>query len=132
MNINLVSGMPFGDEQALLDFAFVHRLVHRAVGSALQAAGKGATPNATIDSDAAMRVWGALMRGDDVTPAQARPLVDWLQLHANLHQAEYDVLALGPVPDLSVVDFRDERQFYDWMFAHNIIHDTVGAASGVT
>lgn len=130
MQIDLVSAMPFGDGPSLQDFAFVHRLSHNQIDSAIQAKSLGALPNATLDSRAAMEVWTALMRHEDV--GNPRPLLDWLQLHANLHTAEWLVLGLGQVPDLSIVDFSNEQEFYDWMGAHAYIHDTENQALGIT
>lgn len=130
MNIDFVSQMAFGDTQALKDFALVHRFVHSANCAAIQRKGLGATPAALVDATPAMDAWAALMRHDENVDAQ--PLVDWLQLHGNLHQAEYDAIGAGEAPDLTSVDFRSPEQFYDWMAAHQAIHDQVGQILGVT
>jgi hypothetical protein len=131
MNIDFVSQMTFGDERALHDFLLVHRFVHAAVGAALQQRGASGLASATIDSDAAATDWVALMHGE-APPSGAHALADWLQLHANLHQAEYDALRAGQAPDLGSVDFSNPGQFYEWMAAHQAVHDQVGALAGVT
>lgn len=131
MNIQLVSTMPYGNEAALRDFLLVHRLVHTQVDAAIAAKGGGALPNATLDSDSAATAWVAIMHGEPISEERQRALTDWMQLHANLHQDEYDRLDLGFAPDLSLSDFSQPRQFYDWMAAHAAVHDTLAAATGV-
>ena len=135
MNIQAQSQIEFGDEDGMHDFFFVHRLVHIQVDGAITRAGLGVPPNATIDSERALQGWLQQMRKGrnpdaDVEPGAAYALTDWLQLHDNLHQSEYAALNLGEAPDLSVVDFSQENQFYDWMYAHSAIHDTLNQATG--
>ena len=130
MNIQPQSQMFFGDEASLKDFFFVHRLVHIAVDGVINAAGKGSMPNATLDSGRALDAWLNNMRGDMTTEEEKRALLDWLQLHANLHQYEYQALNLGTAPDLGVVDFSSKQQFDDWMFEHSAIHDALNSATG--
>lgn len=135
MNIQAQSQIGFGEEEPLRDFFFVHRLVHLQVDGVIVNAGGGSMPNATIDSERALEGWIAQMRrGRDpnmiAEPGAAYALSDWLQLHDNLHQAEYAALRLGLAPALSEVDFTQQNQFYDWMYAHSAIHDTLDQATG--
>lgn len=133
MNIQLQSQMAYGDTTGLRDFFFVHHLVHQAVDAHIAAAGKGAMANAVLDSDSALDGWAAVMRKDESVPSgKASALTDWLHLHAALHQGEYSAFGLGIAPDLGVVDFSSERQFYDWMLAHREVHDTLNAAARIT
>lgn len=130
MNIDLQSQMQFGDEQALRDLFLVHRLTHDAYAKAIVAKGGPSTPTGGLSNDAALAEWGALMKGDDV--GSAAILRDWLELHQNLHQAEYSALGFGQLPDLANIDFSQASQFYDWMAGHADIHAVVGRATGVT
>ena len=133
MNLDLQSQMAYGDREGLADFLLVHRLVHQQVDAVIAQAQRGIMPSATINSSAAEQVWGALMDPDaEISVQDAQVMQDWLQVHANLHQAEYTALNLGYAPDLSQVDFGDEAQFYVWMYAHAAIHDTLDQATGTT
>lgn len=128
-NIQVVSQMQFGDTNALHDFALAHRFAHAQIDAKIAALGGGAMPDVALDSDAAIAVWAAAMQGESV---DADPLNDWLQLHGALHQAEYSALGLGYAPDLTTVDFRSQGQFYNWMFSHSIVHDTLDTRLGIS
>lgn len=130
MNIQVQSQMNFGDENSLQDFFFVHRLVHIQVDGVIATNGGGSMPNSTIDSERALETWGGLMVEREIDDGGRAALLDWLQLHANLHQAEYSALQLGVAPELGVVDFAQQNQFYDWMYAHSAVHDTLDQATG--
>ena len=130
MNIDVQSQMQYGDEGALRDLFLVHSLVHDEYAKAIATKRGTPTPTGGMRSNYALDEWAAVMRKE--IPAGAAILADWLQLHNNLHQAEYEALGFGLSPDLSEPDFTDESQFYDWMFAHNQIHLLVGKALGVT
>lgn len=131
VNIDVVSSMQFGDVVALRDFAFVHRLAHSDAAQAVAHRGGGSLPTATIDAAAAMDAWGALMVDGDATLSQRRAMADWLQLHANLHVAEWLALGLGQAPDLSQVDFSKPNQFYAWMADHAFVHDQTNQTLGI-
>jgi hypothetical protein len=132
VNIQIESQMFYGDEQALRSFFFVHYLVHKQVDSVIASRSLGSNANATIDSSRALDgLVQAMLKPPQRDEGAARALSDWLQLHADLHQAEYAALQLGLAPDLGVVRFEDESAFYDWMFAHAAVHDTLGAATGI-
>lgn len=135
MNIQPQSQISYGDEEGLRDFFFVHRLVHLQVDTAIVQAGGGSVPNSTIDSERGLDGWIAQMRkgadpSHEVSDAESYALTDWLQLHDNLHQAEYVALQLGQAPNLSTVDFSKANEFYDWMYAHSAVHDTLNQVTG--
>lgn len=134
MNIQAQSSMAFGDFEALQDFVFVHRLAHQAIDKAAALAGFGAMPSPTLDDQRVMRVWQALMSplAPNIREEDERVLRDWLELHGNLHRAEYAAYKLGEVPELIVVDFRDRNQFYDWMAVHAGVHLALNIAAGVS
>lgn len=132
MNIQLQSQMLYGDEAGMKDFMFVHRLVHSAVDAYIASKTSGQMPNAALDSGAALDGWLSAMRQDEETKVNQDALQDWLKWHAALHQDEYSSLGLGYAPELGVVDFSKEQQFYDWMLAHSEVHDTLNQAAGVT
>lgn len=132
MNIDIQSTMRFGDEVGLKDFFFVHRLVHQGVDAVIATRGNGVMPNAAIDSTLALAAWLAFMRQDDVNDEERYALNDWLQLHDQLHQDEYAAFGLGQAPTLGSVDFSNDQQFYDWMFVHGAVHDTLNLAAGIT
>lgn len=78
---------------------------------------------------------------DKKAPAQAKAALDaWLQLHADMHQSEYDALNLGDITaqfqgqsfDLATVDMSKAGEFYVWMQNHQQIHDTEDNALGIT
>lgn len=124
--------MSFGDAKALQDFAFVHRLSHADNSKAIQLAGGPALPSATIDNHTAMDAWAKAMAQIDLSATERLALSDWMQLHTNLHQAEFDALNLGESVDLSQADFSQDASFYDWMAAHAFVHDQIGNALGTT
>lgn len=130
MNISLQSQMLFGDEQSLRDLFLVHRMAHDAYAKAIIGKGGPPMPTGGLSNEFALREWGSLMRGEDA--GSAAILRDWLELHQNLHQAEYAAVGFGLLPDLVNVDFSQEGQFYDWMFGHTEIHNIIGQAVGVT
>ena len=137
MNLQIQSDMAYGDEEALGDFLLVHRLVHLACDAVITAATNASMPNSVLDNDRARQQWTELMRfgvdprGYAEVPS-SEALQDWLYWHDNLHKAEYAFLNLGLAPDLTDVRFNDPRQFYDWMFLHSSVHDTLSKATGVS
>ncbi len=130
MDIGLQSQMLFGDDASLYDFFLVHRMLHDQYAVKIAAAGKGATPTGGMSSESALQAWISAMRKQG--PGSAPVLLDWLKLHQNLHQAEYQALGFGLLPDLIDVDFSLEDQFYDWMYGHAAIHTIQSQALGVT
>jgi len=75
------------------------------------------------------------MLGGPRKTSQHQSLQDWLQLHANIHIQTYSLitgLTAAAPPDLSVVDFSVPAQFYDWMYAHQVMTDLEQSVLGLT
>jgi hypothetical protein len=128
MNIDLSATTGFNDTQGLRNFLLAHRFVHLETANALSA--KYNVPFSTfgLDSQLAEDAWvQAMQQGAQGQRGVKQPasLQDWLNVHAAIHNASYSLLAgQGAVaPDLSVVDFAQADQFYDWMQAHQEMHD---------
>jgi hypothetical protein len=132
VNINLQSQTSFGDEMGLRGFFMDHRLAHAQIDNVIAQASLGNMPSAALGSDSALDAWVTLMREKDAPDTGRRAFSDWLQLHANLHEAEYLALGLGDAPDLGTLDGASEEQYYDWMYAHGAVHDTLDAATHIT
>jgi hypothetical protein len=137
MNIDLAATTSFNEVQGLRNFLLVHRFVHLETANALTA--KYGVPFSTfgIDSQLAEDAWIQAMaagaRGEKGVK-QPASLQDWLNTHAAIHNASYALLAgEGTVaPDLSVVDFSQADQFYDWQYVHQEMHDYEYATLGLT
>ena len=133
MNLDAASVFSFGDTLALKSFLLLHRFVHTAEATALTA--KFVVPCSTfgLGGSLAEEAWGELMSAGERRPTPP-PLKDWLQLHAQLHVQAYTLLGSAPstAPDLSEVDFSSPEEFYDWMQAHQDMHDYEMAALGLT
>ena len=122
--------MKFKDSESLRDLFLVHRLLHDQYSAAIVAKEGQPTPTAGLSNEIALEDWAFTMQGEvqGLMPA----LGDWLQLHQNLHQAEYAAANIGLLPDLVDVDFSDEEQFYDWMQLHSDLHQQQSVALGIT
>lgn len=123
MNLDIASSIDFGDSDGLLHFFNDHRFVHEEESIALTAKYGGVFSTFGLFSSLAEDAWINLMRTRQGPPPQA--LIDWLQVHAFIHDQTYAALAGSgtTAPDLSVVDFSKEDQFYDWMYVHQQMHD---------
>ena len=56
----------------------------------------------------------------------------WLHNHNNMHQQEFTNLGLTGLPDLGEVDMGNSKDFFEWMQAHSLAHQTVDSALGIT
>lgn len=128
MQVDLASQIQFGDASGIRDFMLVHRMAHAAISLGFEQRNVPPMSLVALESAAATEAWIATMQGND----QPEALSDWLRLHYDLHQAEFNALGFGQAPDISTVDFRSPLQFYDWMFAHATMHDQVATALGVS
>lgn len=134
MNLDIASQIEFGDAEGLRAFALTHRFVH------LQTALVFATTNNIVIPSGGL--WGQAYEDAWITQMLASiegenigippPIADWLRQHAQLHQDEYTGLQIGDAPDLSNVDFGKPSQFYEWMDAHRLIHETVQNILGIS
>ena len=131
MNIDLASTFDFGNTDALRTFMAVHRSVHDATSAALSAKYAGSFSTFGLSAGVAEGQWIEIMRTRRGPMPEA--LNDWLRYHAQIHNATYARLAgTGTVaPDLSVVDFSKETEFYDWMYVHQQMHDYEQDALGI-
>jgi len=132
MNLDIASTLNFGDEGGLRHFFLDHYTVHLQTANALSV--KYSAPFSTIGLMDVLSedAWVGLTTGrlKQTTPA----LRDWLILHATIHDTtEQQIVSVGLyAPDLSVVDFSQPGQFYDWMYVHQEMHDYEQQALGLT
>jgi hypothetical protein len=134
MNIDLDSQIQYGDTEGLRQFFLTHRFVHAQTALAISQQFSIALPSIGLASGAAEDAWSELMtariNGESRQPTQ--PLLDWLNLHAQLHQHEYSAVSPSLIaPDLSTVNFNNEEQFNEWMQAHQQMHDAVSQSLGI-
>lgn len=128
--LDAAAQMAFGDGVGLRDFFLVHRLSHAAIASAIVAAGGAAVPGFDVGDERARQQWDVLMqRKGDAPPTRA--LRDWLTLHSQLHQAEFNAVGFGLAPNMIDVNFADPDAFAGWMQDHQYMHDVVGNALGI-
>jgi hypothetical protein len=134
MIIDLAATTGFGDESGLKNFFLVHRFIHDQTAAALTAKFNIAASSFGIFDSNAETEWLKVMK--EAKPGQRPPqaLSNWLKVHADIHVATYGLLGQSPTtaPDLSLVDFGDQEQFYDWMYAHQQMHDFEQASLGLT
>jgi len=133
MNIDLFASAEFKDEQAIRAFILAHEFVHLETANALTAKYGVTVSTFGLESPFAEEEWIKSMNSDpgSGTPAALR---DWLNFHAYMHTQTYSLLGQNPTvaPDLSVVDFSSEEQFYDWMYVHMEMHDFEYSSLGLT
>jgi len=127
-DITLLSQMDYGDAAALRDFMLTHATLHSQYASAIVAQSGVETPNYGLIATDAQDSWIAQM--NDGAPAR-EALLTWLQVHSDLHTAEFQALALGTIPDIQTVDFRSQDAFYQWLDTHQQMHDITSYALGV-
>lgn len=123
MNLDLSSSFNYGDDSGLRTFLLDHRMVHEQTAAALSQKYGGSFSTFGLASSIAEEAWIEVMRNKRGPNPQS--LQDWLRVHAFIHDITYQTLAgTGTVaPDLSVVDFGSQEQFYDWMYVHQTMHD---------
>jgi hypothetical protein len=134
MIIDLAATTSFGDDSGMKNFFLVHRFIHDQTANALTAKFSVAASSFGIFDSNADEQWLKIMK--DAKPGKAPPpaLRNWLQVHAEIHVATYVLLGQTPTtaPDLSLVDFGSQDEFYDWMYVHQQMHDFEQASLGLT
>jgi hypothetical protein len=120
--LGLSSAMAFGDSQALMVWFADHFLLHNAYVPKLQTVYLSPPPSFDLADTRAQGEWIKAMRPSE-DPVPTPSLQAWLLAHENLHRAEWAALGYTQGIDLSTVDFRKERAFYDWMNYHQQMHD---------
>jgi len=128
MNIDLAATTGFNDRQGLRNFLLVHRFVHDETAAALSAKFTIPVSSFGLDSQLAEDAWLQSMEaGAKGQKASKVPtsLQDWLNVHADIHNATYTLLGQTPTvaPDLSIADFSNAQAYYDWQFVHQQMHD---------
>ena len=111
MNIDNSADSPFGNEESFLDFLGQNEIAHIAFGAALARRGYQVSSPPPIGNP------------------QEHP--DWLNDHWLRHRDECATLGIE-VPDLSVVDLKQEDQYLDWMLLHADLHQQENVALGIT
>ena len=132
MNLDLASQLAFGDLEGLRNFLLLHRVVHDQEAAALTAKFHSPVSTFGVMDEAAEAEWARLMRSKPGTKASLA-LVNWLYLHAQIHNQSYALLngATTVAPDLSQVDFSSASQFNDWMYVHQQMHDFEQSSLGI-
>jgi hypothetical protein len=134
MIIDLAATTGFGDDSGMKNFFLVHRFVHDATAAALtEKFGVNASSFGVSDASASGE-WLSLMKQGKPGTRPPPALAGWLKLHADIHVATYALLGqtATTAPDLSLVDFGDKEQFYDWMYVHQQMHDFEQASLGLS
>lgn len=134
MIIDLSATTSFGDDSGMKNFFLVHRFIHDQTAAALTAKFNVAASSFGIFDSNADTEWLKLMKDAKAGTTPPPALRNWLQVHADIHVANYVLLGQTPTtaPDLSVVDFGDQEQFYDWMYVHQQMHDFEQASLGLS
>lgn len=123
MNIDFYGLFNYGDEDGVKIFALAHQLTHDAESAAFAAQGIQ-VGDYEVGSQEVVQPWINAMRNPE--EPQDPGLWLWLQMHNQAHQ---QMLANLPIAqsiggvDLSMVDFRDPDQMYQWLTMHQQIHD---------
>lgn len=110
MDMTIFTDVPFGNRDAFDDFLFANSQAHHDIAAKLEQSGKA------IDSFPLTEV------GDPK---------DWLAVHNDMHQQEFNSLGLTGLPDLSEFDLADRKQYDDFMYLHAAAHQTVNNALGL-
>ena len=126
MNIDYLGYFAYGDEDAVKQFTTAHYFTHDAeAGAIAKQFGRNIT-TFNVSGDSAQESWIALMRRELEEPDYR--LLDWLEAHNENHQQMLAAITanLGisvdiPV-DLSLANFADDAQLYEWMTLHQQVH----------
>jgi hypothetical protein len=123
MNIDFSASFEFGDARALNLFLLDHATIHEQTATALTARFGGSYTTAGLLSPLVEGDWARLMQEKQGKPSL--PLIDWLQIHYQIHNTTYQQLAGSATnaPDISIADFSKPGSFYDWMLTHQEMHD---------
>ena len=135
-NLDVFGYFEFGDVLAVPQFAMAHYFAHDAESNAIAAQYGQTIGTYNVDGQDIVWDWIGLMDGsvDHMTAA----MYDWLEAHNDNHQAMLVVLGnqnistvTGEV-DLSLADFSDPTQLYDWLTLHIQLHQYEQAALGLS
>ena len=56
---------------------------------------------------------------------------DWMQIHNEIHQQEFEALGLTGLADMSEFDLSDRQQYDDFMWLHAAAHQAVNDVLGL-
>ena len=111
MNIDLQSGIRFGDTDGYLQFLGDHAIAH------------------TQYQQAMFKQTGVQVPGFDM--AELGKQHEWALAHYEIHRAINSVLGLPEPADLLDMDVEKESSFYDWMINHQYLHDATDTILGL-
>ena len=111
VNLGISADVPFGNKDSFDDFLLQNEIAHISYGSNL-ARQKGIVISAILPV------------GNPIDHN------DWLNDHWRRHAEECQTLGIA-VPDLSVVDLKDETQYLDWMMLHAQLHQQQNQKLGI-
>jgi len=134
MNMDLYGYFAYGDDVGVSTFALAHRFAHEQEAQAIATKFPGQVIQTfNVGAEEIVGPWQQMMADPDAPIPQG--MFDWLISHNTNHT---EMLALLPANatlvqvDLSIVDFRDPDQMYEWMFLHQQMHDYEQSALGIT
>lgn len=126
MNMDFYGYFQYGDSDAVYQFAMAHFFAHQAEATAI-AAQFGRNINVyNVSGQDIADDWVQLMAGQ--IEAQTRAMYDWLQSHNDSHVEMLQLMGTGGLAksnaevDLSLADFKDPDQMYDWLTLHQQLH----------
>lgn len=113
MNMDTLSNVVFGDEEALKEFLFENSLQHQLFRDTLAERGiqAPAFPLADLEID---------------------NIDDWLQMHQVEHQFFASELGLSNPFNMLDADWRKEDDFYEWLSQHYLTHEQIVGALGIS
>lgn len=127
--------MPYDDEAGVRQFFLANAHAHDQQAAAILSKigvqiGTGGLMSQAAE-DALLAVMRAHVEGHHLPPPQ--PLRDWMRFHVDAHNAEYNALQAGQIPDeIAVADFSSPAAFYDWLTVHQALHDGVAQVLGLS
>ena len=113
MNMDTLSAVEYGNNEALQEFLFENGLQHKLFQQTFMDAGISVPIFPLID-------------------AETSNLDDWLLAHQVEHQAFSSLLGLPNPFNMLDVDWNVEDDFYDWVASHLYTHQQIAAALSLT
>lgn len=110
MTFAAISNFVVGDDPGMARWLLEHYYEHLSLNQAVQALG------ATIP---------------DYPIQQMGEKQAWLAGHQRIHQAIWSAIGGGVASDLSLLDWEDDSQVYDWLNLHASIHTNVRNTLGL-
>jgi hypothetical protein len=130
-SMDIYSDFPFGDEQSLRSFFLENGLRHTQYAALIATETRYQVAMFNVFDDRAVSDTIQMMRQPKGKRQMPLSLMQWLQLHATLHQSETLALGLGTNYDLYDADFTDPVSLYDWLQSHALLHDYEDQILGV-